>query len=77
MAEKEVGLRIEEGSDVDEKCWKIGNCCGELSFRDAENANALRILWSNICNCGNIFEDVSKEWFLTTYLSLIIQDELD
>lgn len=77
MAEKEVARKIEEGGDVDEKCWETGNCCGELSFRDAQNANAIRILWSNICNCGEIFEDVSKEWFLPTHLSLMIQDELD
>ena len=77
MAENILNPLKEKGCDLDEKCYETSYSCRDLSLSEAENANGLRRLWDNICNCGYIFEDISKEWFLPTHLALIIEGEVD
>lgn len=63
------------GEDVDEEVWETNNTSGLLSYRDAQNAIGLRHMWNKLCNCGNILEDLAKEWFLPTYIGLITNSE--
>lgn len=77
MAEDILNSMKKNGKNIYEKCWEYHNSYENLSLSEIENAIGLRVLWDNICNCANIFEYVSKEWFLPTHLALIIEGKLD
>ena len=70
-AEQQIKEHMKKGEDVDSLCWETNHSIDEISFKSASIAMDLRTLWDNICNCGNIFEDIAKEWYLPTYLGII------
>lgn len=57
--------------DVDSPIWTTNYSFNEISYSDAALSKELRHLWDRICNCGRIFEDIAKEWFLPTYIGQI------
>ena len=62
------------GFDVDEKCWTSSNSSSELSYKECHNAMWLRTIWDQLCNCGCVFEEDCKEWFLPTYYNCILTE---
>lgn len=74
MAEEIIDCLRKKGEDVEEKCWKTNYSFEELSLIESQNAIQLRGLWDSICNCGFILEDLSKEWFLPTFMGLITSE---
>ncbi|MBN7774146.1 DUF4365 domain-containing protein [Clostridium aminobutyricum] len=75
MAETIIENYRRKGEDVEDKCWMTRGSFEELSLIESQNAIQLRILWDRICNCGFIFEDLSKEWFLPTYAGLLTSEQ--
>lgn len=71
IAERSISSLKERGENIEEKCWVTNFCSEEISLIDSQNAMHLRALWDRLCNCGFILEDLSKEWFLPTYVGLI------
>lgn len=57
------------GQDVDEEIWEATYCDVNrlVSFRRAQTIQGLHILWEQLDNLGNIFEEDCKEYFLPTY----------
>ncbi len=74
MAEDIIDWLRKKGEDVEEKCWQTNYSFEELSIIESQNAIQLRELWDRICNCGFMLEDLSKEWFLPTYMGLITSE---
>ena len=62
---------LNKTGDINEQSFSTNNSTDCMSLKDAQNALTLRTLWGNICNCGFILEDISKEWFLPTYAGVI------
>lgn len=77
MTQNTLNVMKEKGYDLDEECWESDNSYRDLSLTEVKKVMGIRSLWDSICNCGYMFEDVSKEWFLPTHLALIIGDNVD
>ncbi len=60
--------------DVEEKFWTTNYSSNELSYKECDNATWLRTIWDNLCNCGNLFEEDAKEWFLPTYYNCLLEE---
>lgn len=58
-----------DGVNVDEECWEATYCTGLVSFRESERVQGIHSLWEQMSNLGHIFEDMTKEIFLPTYIS--------
>lgn len=71
MSEKVIDHFRNNGKDINEKCWETKYSTGKLSFIECQNAMNLRDVWKRICNCGFLLEDLSKEWFLPTFMGSI------
>lgn len=63
---------IERGEDVDSPIYEGTNCVGNVSFRETNLTQSLNILWKQLCNVANIFEENAKEAFLPSYFSSLI-----
>ena len=68
-AERVVKHMEEDGVNVDEEIWEATHCTGLVSFREAQRVQGIHILWDRMSNLGCIFEDLTKENFLPTYIA--------
>lgn len=68
-AERVIKRMEEEGENVDDEVWEATHCSGLVSFREAQRVQGIHILWDKMANLGCIFEDLTKENFLPTYIS--------
>lgn len=73
-AEKRIREYEEKGTNIDEVCMETRHSCTEMSLRKCIQVSELRSLWNQICNCGFILEDLSKEWFLPTYMGCVTRE---
>ena len=68
-AERVIKRMEEDGENVDDEVWEATHCTGLVSFREAQRVQGIHILWDKMANLGCIFEDLTKENFLPTYIS--------
>lgn len=59
----------EKGENVDDKVWEATHCDGLVSLREAQRVQGIHILWDKMANLGCIFEDLTKENFLPTFVA--------
>ncbi len=72
MGDEMLKSMIEKGEDVDSAIYEGTYCVGEVSFREVNLTQSLHILWEQLCNVANIFEENTKEAFLPSYYSNLI-----
>lgn len=72
--EEENSIRcfIENKIDVDEAVWENSHFAGLASLRECHHISSLVGLWNKLLNLGDLFEDVIKEEFLPTPLSIVM-----
>lgn len=68
-AERVVKHMEEDGVNVDEESWEATYCTGPVSLREAQRVQGIHTLWDQMSNLGHIFEDMTKETFLPTFIS--------
>lgn len=59
----------EQGENVDDEVWESPHCSGLVSFREAQRIQGIHLLWDKMSNLSCIYEDITKENFLPTYVS--------
>ena len=64
----------QRGEDVDSPIYEATHCVGVVSFSQAQKYNGIIELWRKMCLCGEMYEDLWKEWFLPTYVGLITSE---
>ena len=69
-AKRVIGSMEEKGEDVKTKIWETGYSNKLVSFAEAQKMNGIRMLWDKLNLMGKIFEDISKEWLLPTFLGI-------
>lgn len=67
-SERIIKSMEERGVDVDAEVWESTYCSGLVSFRESQRVQGIHELWKKMSNLGCIFEDMTKETFLPTYL---------
>ncbi len=72
MGDKALKAMIERGEDVDSAIYEGTYCVGEVSFIVANLTQSLHVLWEQLCNVADIFEENTKEAFLPSYFSKLI-----
>lgn len=68
-AERVIKCMEEDGENVDDEIWEATHCTGLVSFREAQRVQGIHVLWEKMSNLGCIFEDLTKENFLPTYIA--------
>lgn len=68
--ENSVRGSIERGIDVDEAVWENHYFTRLASLQECYHITSLVSLWNKLANLGDLFEDVTKEAFLPTGLSI-------
>ena len=68
-AERVIKRMKEDGENVDDEVWEATQCTGLVSFRESQRVQGIHILWDKMANLGCIFEDLTKECHLPTYIA--------
>lgn len=68
-AERVIKQMEEDGENVDDEVWEATHCTGLVSFRESQRVQGIHILWDKMANLGCIFEDITKECYLPTYIA--------
>lgn len=68
-AERIINRMKEDGENVDDEVWEATHCTGLVSFRESQRVQSIHILWDKMANLGCIFEDLTKECYLPTYIA--------
>lgn len=66
---------LERGVDVDGELFEGTYCFGVVPFRHLNLVQSLHLLWDQLNDVSNIFEDTAKEAFLPTQFSVTISYE--
>lgn len=70
-------LELKEGVDLDdkEKIWESGSCDMDELYTEKDMFRLMRIrsFWQQMDNLKNVFESMSREWFLPTYLAVLMK----
>lgn len=70
-AERIIKRMEEQGEDVDTEKWESSIIPGVMSFREIQKRQSLLELWNKLANMGDILEDISKEWYMPTYMGVL------
>ena len=71
IGDKILNSIIERGEDVNSRIYEGTYCVGEVSLKEANLTQSLHILWEQLCNIADIFEENAKEAYLPSYFWIL------
>lgn len=72
MGRNNLASKIENGEDIDSPIYEGTYCVGQVSFKEINLIQSLHLLWEQLCNVADIFEENTKEAFLPSYFSNLL-----